>query len=319
MSKRVRVEEEGEDNNVDDDGDRAWTLYQVPPIRSIVDSSLGGIRNLLRFLSASRMGEATVEETLRAAIRRDIVQALDWSRRPPGKPDNRPPSWECTNMEMCLFGMGSFGRTNCLYPSNFMHNWDFKAAASTANARLHRFNKLALVDFYRKVFNGLVVFACIALQKFVRVINHVSGAQQLRIVVWDGPRRVLTLRFQGGMIEADIDVDDTPFARALADFMTVFEDRTDDSDDTNSLDQDPWLQAFARLLFDLLYNRSPRCALAFDAVTPQPQQLGPEEDNWDVDEDLPPPFPGGTLSLASNGQLARPGKTGGIVYSNVYS
>jgi hypothetical protein len=315
MSKRVRVEEEGEDNNVDDDGDRAWTLYQVPPIRSIVDSSLGGIRNLLRFLSASRVGEETVEATLRDAIRRDIVGRLDWSRRFEAKTTGRAPSPECLFMEGDLFG--DFAqRAGAFYPPNFMHLWDFDGDPSkehfSLKTRLRQFDKLKLVALYRHVFDGLVVLACIAFRSFARVLSYAVGRQPAQIVIrdTDGGNRLLTLSFRGAMIKADVAVDDTPFAVALGQFLDLVKNRPDDSDEDDSV---VWHRAFARLLFDLYYNVSPRCAITFDAASAQAPG-----DDWVEDDDLPPPFPGGTLSLATNGQLARPGANGDIVYSNVY-
>jgi hypothetical protein len=312
MAKRIHEEEEAEEEGEgarEDDG-REDTLYRLPPVREIVDASLGGLRNLLRFLSATKVGEETVEATLRDAIRRDIVRGLDWSRR--ARSDGRAPSPECLWMEAGLFGVGAKW---ALYPANFMNLWDFNGDSSkehfSMKARLRQFDKLELIARYRSVFDGLVVLACIALKRFVRCLPYV-GPERLEITIRDGGNALFALQFQHGIVNPEVYVDDTPFAVSLFNFAGLLEDRDDDSYDA---DDTEWLRAFADLLFDLFYNVSPRCAITFDAAEPHEQQLGPDEE--ELESDLPPPFAGGTLALRTNGQLERrEGKT--VVYSNVY-
>jgi hypothetical protein len=309
MAKRVREEEEeeeGEGEGAQDSGGREDTLYRIPPVREIVDASLGGLRNLLRFLSATKVGEETVEATLRDAIRRDIVRQLDWARRPP----NRPRIPTLTFMEEKL----SLKRP--LYPTDFMHEWNFLRDTDglygrlSAKKRLHQLDKLGIVALYRKVIDGLVVVACVALSRFVRCLPYV-GAERLEITIRDGGNALFALQFQNGIVNPEVYVDDTPFAMSLSNFAALLEDR----DDSYDADDSEWLRAFADLLFDLLYNVSPRCAITFDAATPEEQQLGPDEE-W-LESDLPPPFLGGTLALSTNGQLARV-RSKEVLYSNVY-
>lgn len=290
MTKRPRPQED-EKSSSSGGADGELVLYNLPPVRERVEPSLGGIRTLLRFLSTSQIGEATVEVALRDAIRRDIVGQLDWSQRPIKTPRISP---EYLAMEWDLFGVHTRPK---MYPNHFMHFWDFAAHPDEENAKLRRLDKSALVDLYRSVFHGLVVLACVRMRYFTRRLADVWHQQHQIVIRENDDNRLLTLFFRGGMIEADVAVDDTPFAASLGEFLHLFDDREDDDDD------DAWVRAFARFLCDLFFNVSPRCAITFDAVVAHAPVRAPDEDNWALEEDLRPPFPGGTLSLATNGQL----------------